>query len=327
MLRPKPQSQLVALDGTNGVPGRYLGRIGLGHDARGEVYLHEKPGFLLLRCRRMIPLVRIGFALSVAGALGAARAPVEAPRPFAGDPPAPVRLLLSQLRYAPGSHGRVSVEIGRNGYLVVLHAEPDGHVRVAFPLDPGGDAAVHDGDSVEIRGRGGRDAFVVEDSSGTGTWYAAISKRPFRFDSVAVDNHWDYRVIPHVASPPDAERVLTAFVQSIAAARFDYDIVDYRISLYAYAAGPGYRGPPPPPPPPPNDPWPWPEPWAGPWGWPVPWWPKPGPGPGPFYDRPPGSANEPAPKSAPGPVGDQGSGHGSPPVSDRPTGHAGHGHR
>lgn len=262
-------------------------------------------------------------AVVLAAAAGAAGAPVAAHTRLGIDPPVAVRLLLSQPRYAPGSHGRVYVEIGRDGYLVVLHAQPDGHIQVAFPLDPGDDAAVRAGDSMEVRGRSGRAAFTVEDSSGTGTWYAAVSKTPFRFDSIAVSGHWDYRAVPHVADPRDAERDLTTFVQAIATSRFDYDIVNYHISLYAYASAPGSRVPPPPPP---DDPWWFPAPWGGGWGWP-PWWPKPGPGPGPFYDRSLGSAGELAPKSAGPAAGDRGEGHGSSPASDGPGEHSGRSHR
>jgi hypothetical protein len=270
---------------------------------------------------------RLAVVLAAVVGVGGARTPVAAHRQLGIDPSVPVRLLLSQPRYAPGTHGRVYVEIGRDGYLVVLHAQPDGHIQVAFPLDPGGDAAVRAGDSMEVHGRGGRDAFTVEDSSGSGTWYAAISTTPFRFDSIAVSGHWDYRMVPHVADPRDAERDLTTFVQGIATSPFDYDIVEYHISLYAYAGAPGYRVPsPPPPPPPPDDPWWFPTPWGGGWGWP-PWWPKPGPGPGPFYDRSVGSAGDLAPRSAAPAAGDRGDGRGSPPVIDAPSELSGRSHR
>jgi hypothetical protein len=49
----------------------------------------------------------------------------------------PVRLFLDQARYTPGSDGQVRVEIGQDGYLVVLYANPDGHVSIAWPVDPG----------------------------------------------------------------------------------------------------------------------------------------------------------------------------------------------
>src|SRR6185437_6558442 len=96
----------------------------------------------------------------------------------------PVRLVLDQTRYAPGATGHVGVRIGEDGYLVVLYAQPDGHVEVAFPLDPSSSDAVKADSEIEIRSRGSLGAFTVEDSSGVGTWYAAISTRPFRFYSI-----------------------------------------------------------------------------------------------------------------------------------------------
>jgi len=79
--------------------------------------------------------------------------------------------------------------------------------------------------------RGDRDAFIVDDSSGTGTWYAAVSSKPYHFDPVTLSTHWDYRQIPHVLAVRDAEGDLTTLVQRLATARFDYDILQYHISV------------------------------------------------------------------------------------------------
>jgi hypothetical protein len=55
------------------------------------------------------------------------------------DPPVPVSVTLSQNgRYLPGSGVQVTVHPGADGYLLVLNADPDGRVRVLFPLDPHG---------------------------------------------------------------------------------------------------------------------------------------------------------------------------------------------
>lgn len=221
----------------------------------------------------------------------------------------PVRLFLDRPRYAPGAFGHVTVRVGQNGYLLVLYADPNGHVRVAFPLDPGVDARVAAGTDIPIYARGRTDAFTVEDSTGTGTWYAATSKHAFRFDSVAVGGHWDYRAIPRVSDPRNGESELTAFVHHIAAGRFDYDIVTFQVSIYATAAaiaaptgGPHE----------PRWPGPWAGPWGGPWGWPGPWLPKPWPGPEPRYDRP---------NSGPAPT--SGSDPGQPSVSGQSPGSGG----
>ncbi len=210
----------------------------------------------------------------------------------AADSPVSVRLLLDHERYAPGSTGQVRVTIGRNGYLLVLYSDPTGHVRVAFPLDPSNPSSVTKDTTIEIRARGDRDAFIVDDSSGVGTWYAAISSEPFQFDSIQVSHHWDYRAIPRVRDPASAERELTEFVERIQSSRFEYDIVSYSIGTDSIASssagssggsvsqdasdggwvfeptGAFY-----------------PAPWAssGPWS-PGPWWSEPH-WPGPYYDH------------------------------------------
>jgi hypothetical protein len=221
------------------------------------------------------------------------------------DASVPVRLTLSQRWYVPGDYGRVWVRLASDAYLIVLHAEPDGHVRIVFPLDPSDNAYVHRDSTIEIRSRGDRDAFFVEDSSGTGTWYAAVSKKPYHFDPVTLSTHWDYGQIPHVLAVRDAEGDLTALVQRLSTGRFDYDIVQYHISLERgerdIAASPGGSGgaPPAPPPPPdnPDGPW-WLGPWGlGPWGWPGWILPHPSPNAGPLYNR-----------VAPGPAGTSGAG-------------------
>lgn len=204
------------------------------------------------------------------------------------EPGVPVRLFLDQSRYAPGAEGHVRVETGKDGYLLVLYAEPDGHVNVAYPLDPGRSDEVYADTSIEVLTRGGTSAFTVEDSSGTGTWYAAISSRPFRLDSIAVNGHWDYRRIPRVEYGNNVESQLTSFVERLSRGRFDYDIVSFVIdtaaprpssSTQSGAVPPDVGGPPPPPPPaPPVVPLWWPGLIPAPW-WGPPW-------AGPYYQRP-----------------------------------------
>ena len=69
-----------------------------------------------------------------------------------GDPP--VRLWLNKDHVQLGDRVRVDVRTESDGYLLVLHAEPDGRVRVLFPLDPIHDNFVRGGDEFEVRGRG-----------------------------------------------------------------------------------------------------------------------------------------------------------------------------
>ena len=204
------------------------------------------------------------------------------PPPRRAADPVPVRLFLDQARYAPGADGQVRVVIGEDGYLVVLYANPDGHVSIAYPIDPGLSDRVRADTQIEILSRGGRAAFTIDDSSGSGTWYAAISEQPFRLDSVAVNGHWDYRNIPRVDNPNAVESVLTAFVKTIARSRFDYDIVGYTIDTAAARTSSAGSAPPPRGPSAARVPWTMPGIWGpGPWSWPG-WI---GPWAGPYYDR------------------------------------------
>ena len=71
-----------------------------------------------------------------------------------GDPP--VKLWLNRDRVQLGDRVQVDVRTESDGYLLVLHAESDGRVRVLFPLDPIQDNFVRGGDEFEVRGRGDR---------------------------------------------------------------------------------------------------------------------------------------------------------------------------
>ena len=70
-----------------------------------------------------------------------------------------------------------------DGYLIVLHVDPEGRLRVLFPVDPDKDNFVRSGKKYEVRDRGDREAFEV-DATGRGSVYAAVSRDPFRFDGL-----------------------------------------------------------------------------------------------------------------------------------------------
>ena len=144
-------------------------------------------------------------------------------------PTAPVQVMLDRAVYAPGLVGHVQVRAGQDGYLLVLHADPEGRVRVAFPLDPDMPTQVHAGQAIDITTRRGRAAFTVEDTVGSGLWYAAISTVQFRPDSFALGNHWDYRRFPTLAEDQDWNAALTRLVSALAEGRFDHDIATYRV--------------------------------------------------------------------------------------------------
>ena len=96
---------------------------------------------------------------------------------IATDPPAPVSIALNQNgRYLPGSGVQVTVHAGSDGYLLVLNADPDGRVRVLFPLDPTDDAYVKGGRKYQLESRGGRNtawscAHRAEGSDRSALWW------------------------------------------------------------------------------------------------------------------------------------------------------------
>jgi hypothetical protein len=93
--------------------------------------------------------------------------------------------------FAYGDRAKVYARAAESGYLVVLRANLKGQVRVLAPVDPDDDQHVSAGKKYELKGRGGREAFVTEDTSGQGIVLAAWSKTPFTFDRYVKDGRWD----------------------------------------------------------------------------------------------------------------------------------------
>jgi hypothetical protein len=152
---------------------------------------------------------------------GAARAAVQ------DDPP--IQLWISNDRqFFPGERVKVQVRTEADGYLLVLHVDPDGYLRVLFPLDPDKDSFVRGGKKYEVRGRGDRQAFEA-DGKGRGTVYAAVSREPFRFDNFVLGDHWDYNALApsRLSSNPESE--LNELVRRMAQGDFDYDILSYDV--------------------------------------------------------------------------------------------------
>jgi hypothetical protein len=159
--------------------------------------------------------------------------------PAHGDDP-PIHLKLSHDVYTRGEHARVRVKTAQNGFLVVLRTDPDGHVRVLYPLNPEDSGAVRGGREFEIRGRGDREAFTVEAREGSGTVLAALSGQPFHFDDFMRGGHWDYRALAGGGSPEDAEATLLDLVERMTDGEYDYDVVSYTVTAQApnrYYAG------------------------------------------------------------------------------------------
>src|SRR5260370_32177825 len=94
--------------------------------------------------------------------------------------PSPITVQINHDRFAPGDRARVYVEPAQDGYLVVLHADPYGRVRVLFPLDPTDDDFIRGGQRQGLRGPADRDAVVGDDDHGTGTRLAALVAQPLK---------------------------------------------------------------------------------------------------------------------------------------------------
>ena len=151
-----------------------------------------------------------------------------------------VKIWVSDTDVRLGDRVKTHVRTEYDGYLVVLHAEADGRVRVLFPLDPGDDNFIRGGKKYEVRGRGDRRSFQVYAGEGTGTVYAAFSRDPFAFDGLVRGDHWDYTLADTWTVEEDDEAELTDFALRLASgAYFDYDLVQYSIEQ-RYAVDRGY---------------------------------------------------------------------------------------
>jgi hypothetical protein len=192
----------------------------------------------------IIPLL-----LSLVGLAGPAGPALQA------DDPPPIRVDLNHEQFTRGDRARVYVETAQDGHLVVLHADPDGRVRVLFPLDPSDDDFVRSGKRREIRGRSNRDAFLVDaggaEGDGAGTVLAVLSPDPFTYDAFVRNDHWDYRALGGGATElrDDPLAGLLDIARRMAGeTRFEYDAATYVVggriaSRYGYGSGHGYGYP------------------------------------------------------------------------------------
>ncbi len=149
-----------------------------------------------------------------------------------GDDP-PVRVWFnSNGNYAYTHRAKVYAKSAEDGYLIVLRADADGRVRVLFPLDPSGDQRITGGKKHELKGRGGREAFIADDTTGHGTVVAAISSSPFRVDELTRDGRWDIRALSDGQTRDDPESGLLALVQRMkpSGEQFVYAVATYVVS-------------------------------------------------------------------------------------------------
>ena len=151
------------------------------------------------------------------------------------DPPIQV-WISNDRRFLPGDRAKVQVRTDYDGYLIVLHVDPEGRLRVLFPVDPDKDNFVRSGKKYEVRDRGDREAFEV-DATGRGFVYAAVSRDPFRFDGLTISDHWDYRAMAPARLREDPEPELNELLQRMAQGSYDYDVLSYEvISRSAYVS-------------------------------------------------------------------------------------------
>jgi len=178
--------------------------------------------------------------LSLAGPVAALKA---------DDPP--VRIQLNHEQFTRGDRARVYVETAQDGHVVVLHADPDGRVRVLFPLDPSDDDFVRGGKRREIGGRSDRDAFFVDAADGTGTVVAVLSPDPLTYDAFVRNDHWDFRALGAADVRSDPLAGLLDIARRMAGeTRFEYDAATYVVggrmaSHHGYGSdyyGAGYHG-------------------------------------------------------------------------------------
>ena len=160
----------------------------------------------------------------------------------------PVRVELNHDQFSAGEKARVYVRSAQDGYLVVLHADPAGRVRVLFPLDPGDDDFIRGASQFEVRGRNDRDAFQIEGTDGSGLVLAAVSPDPFTFTEFSVNDHWDFGALggPSSLVRDDPLAKLVDIVQRMSggdsSGRFDYDQATYVVRSYRYADSYDYYG-------------------------------------------------------------------------------------
>ena len=156
------------------------------------------------------------------------------------DPPVQVSF-NEDGKFVYGDRARVYVRPAQDGYLVVLRADDRGNVRVLSPVDPGDDQQAHAGKKYEVKDRGGREAFVVEDTSGQGTVLAAWSKTPFDVGRYDRNGHWDLQALSeaggHAAAADDPESRLVGIVDAMRPdhGHYEYDASTYVVNSPQYA--------------------------------------------------------------------------------------------
>jgi hypothetical protein len=157
------------------------------------------------------------------------------PRPADPDD-GTIRIKLSEDNYSRGDRAKVKVRASDDGYLVVVRVDGDGRVRVLYPLRPDDEGEIRGGKEFEIRSRGDREAFVVDENSGAGAVLAAWSATPFKFDDFTRNGHWDYRALGAEKITGDREAGLLDLVDRMTEGNYDYDVAQYTVNEPGYVS-------------------------------------------------------------------------------------------
>ena len=176
----------------------------------------------------------------------------------AANPDPPIHVWYnSDGDFAYADRAKVYAKSAEAGYIVVLRADMNGRVRVLAPIDPQADQHVNGGKKYELKGRGGREAFVTEDTTGQGVVLAAWSRTPFDFSRFAKNGQWDSNALTgedQLANKEDPEARLTSIAREMQPSdgHFDYDLATYTVSSrpryarmiepYGYPYGWGWWG-------------------------------------------------------------------------------------
>jgi len=170
-------------------------------------------------------------------------------------------------KYVFGDKAKVYIQSAKDGYVVVLRSDARGNVRVLSPLDPDDDQHISAGKKYEAKGRGGREAFVVEDTAGQGLVLAAWSSTPFDLNRFERNAHWNPDALGDTGgglstAPDDPEARLLSLVDAMEpGGHYHYDAETYVVYSPRLARGVYY-------------PYAYPYAWGGWWGY-NPWWPGP----------------------------------------------------
>lgn len=167
-------------------------------------------------------LLPTAFALGLLAQTSAQSAGNRLPR----DPG--VRIWVSDTLYQVGAGARVYVKLREPGYLVVLHTDALGRIRVLYPVAPGDQSVVSAGDPFEVAGSDDGATFRVE-IRGRGTLLAARSPHPFQFDPLRHGNRWDYeQALLLQPTAGNAFAALLDIADRVADGQpYDYDVTAY----------------------------------------------------------------------------------------------------